>query len=164
MCWHLHFKHYCLQLLQHPTPDDYARRFGFCSRKQQAMEHDDDLAGTLIFSDEATIHLSEKVNHHNVRVWGTELSHVIVEKEKDSPKVNVFYAISKAKLYGSFFFIEQAATGSVYLDMLQLWLFPQPTSRLSFFNRAAFHLTRAQLSATFPTENCHIVGSVCWSG
>ncbi|GBM48295.1 hypothetical protein AVEN_98040-1 [Araneus ventricosus] len=38
---------------------------------QQALK-DDGLAGTLIFSDEATSHLSGKVNRHNVRVWGTE--------------------------------------------------------------------------------------------
>ncbi|GBN90537.1 hypothetical protein AVEN_54331-1 [Araneus ventricosus] len=57
----------------------------------------------LIFSDEAAFHLSGKVNRHNVRVWGTELPHVIVEQERDSPKVNVFCAISKIKLYGPFF-------------------------------------------------------------
>ncbi|GBM94163.1 hypothetical protein AVEN_89604-1 [Araneus ventricosus] len=40
---------------------------------QQDMEDDDDLAGTMIFSDEERIlHLSGKVNRQNVRVWGTE--------------------------------------------------------------------------------------------
>ncbi|GBL96730.1 hypothetical protein AVEN_111864-1 [Araneus ventricosus] len=72
---------------------------------QQAME-DDDLSGTLIFSNEATFHLSGKVNRHNVRMWGTVLPHVIVEQERDSPKVNVFCAISETKLYGPFFFIK----------------------------------------------------------
>ncbi|GBN20652.1 hypothetical protein AVEN_224430-1 [Araneus ventricosus] len=122
---------------------------------QQAIEDDDDLAATLIFSEEATFHLSGKVNCHNARVWGTELPHVIVEKGRDSPKVNVFCAISKTKLYGPFFFIEQGVTASVYLDMLQL--FPQLT-RLSSFNRTGLHLTEAQLSASFSTENCHIAG------
>ncbi|GBM58749.1 hypothetical protein AVEN_183577-1 [Araneus ventricosus] len=97
---------------------------------KQAMEDDDDL-GALIFRDEVTFHLSGKVNRHIVRVWGTELPHVIVKQERDSPKVNVFCAISKRKLYGPFFFIEQAVTGFAYLDMLQLLLFPQLTPRLS---------------------------------
>ncbi|GBL86107.1 hypothetical protein AVEN_22696-1 [Araneus ventricosus] len=37
----LHFKPYRLQLLQHLTPDDYARRFDFCTRMQQNMEYGD---------------------------------------------------------------------------------------------------------------------------
>ncbi|GBN87611.1 hypothetical protein AVEN_135866-1 [Araneus ventricosus] len=115
-------------------------------------------AGTLIFSDETTFHLSGKVNRHNVRVWGAEFPHVTVELERDSPKVNVFCAISKTKLYGPFFFIEEAVTGPAYLDMLQLWLFPQLTPRLSSFNRTGLHLTGAQLTATFSTENCYIAG------
>ncbi|GBN49146.1 hypothetical protein AVEN_255907-1 [Araneus ventricosus] len=61
----LHFKPYRLQLLQHPIPDDYAHHFDFCIRMQQAIEDDDALVGTLIFSDEATFHLSGKMNCHN---------------------------------------------------------------------------------------------------
>ncbi|GBL84015.1 hypothetical protein AVEN_100878-1 [Araneus ventricosus] len=55
----LHFKPYRLQLLQHLTPADYAHRFDFCIRMQQAMEDGDELAETLIFSYEATSHLSQ---------------------------------------------------------------------------------------------------------
>ena len=43
-----------------------------------------------------------------------------VERQRDSPKVNVFCAISSQKVYGSFFFAEQTVTGMTYLDMLQL--------------------------------------------
>jgi hypothetical protein len=32
---------------------------------------DEDFAAKLIFSDEATFHLSGEVNRHNVRLWGT---------------------------------------------------------------------------------------------
>ncbi|GBO40538.1 hypothetical protein AVEN_99999-1 [Araneus ventricosus] len=98
---------------------------------QQAMEDDDDLAGTLVFSNEATFRLSGKVNRNNVKAWGTELPHVIVEQERDSSKVYVFGAISK--LHGPLFFIEQAMTGSVYLYMLQLWLLPELTTDSSTF-------------------------------
>jgi hypothetical protein len=48
----------------------------------------------LVFSDEATFHISGKVNRHNVRIWGTENPHTILEHERDSPKLNVFCAIS----------------------------------------------------------------------
>jgi hypothetical protein len=124
---HLQFKPYRVQLLQQLTPNDYGRRLEFCIQMHEAME-DDEFAGKLIFSDEATFHLSGKVNRHNVRVWGTELPHVSVQVERDSPKVNVFCAMSQTKLYGPFFFSEQIVTGSIYLDMLQLWLFPQLTA------------------------------------
>lgn len=129
----LHFKPYRVQLVQHLIPGDYGRRMEFCTRMLEAMGNDEGFAGTLTFSDEATFHLSGKVNRHNVRVWGTELPHTCVELQRDSPKVNVFCAISKTKLYGPFFFIEQTVTGIVYLDMLQVWLFPQLTTDSSTF-------------------------------
>jgi hypothetical protein len=39
--------------------------------------------------------------------------------------VNVFWALSRRKLYGPFFFAEGTVTGQSYLDMSQLWLMPQ---------------------------------------
>ncbi|KAJ4432429.1 hypothetical protein ANN_21048 [Periplaneta americana] len=50
---------------------------------------------------------------------------IIIEHERDSPKVNVFCALSERKLYGHFFFIEATVTGHSYLDMLEQWLVPQ---------------------------------------
>ncbi|PNF14136.1 hypothetical protein B7P43_G18364, partial [Cryptotermes secundus] len=120
----LHFKPYRLQLLQQLKPEDYDKRLEFCVTMQKALE-DEDFAAKLIFSDEATFHLSGMVNRHNVRLWGTENPRAIVALERDSPKVNVFYAMSQTKLYGPFFFCEKTVTGTSYLDMLQLWLFPQ---------------------------------------
>jgi hypothetical protein len=48
-----------------------------------------------------------------------------MEHIRDSPKVNVFCAISSCKVHGSFFFAEPTVTGINYLGMLQLWLMPQ---------------------------------------
>jgi hypothetical protein len=48
-----------------------------------------------------------------------------VEHQRDSPKLNVFCAISSQKVHSLFFFAEEAVTGMTYLDMLQLWLMPQ---------------------------------------
>jgi hypothetical protein len=118
------FKPYHVQLLQQLKPEDYGWRLEFCNRMQEALEGED-FSSNVIFSDEATFHLLGKVNHHNVRVWGTEPPHATVQLEQDSPKVNVFCAMSQTKLYGPHFFSEQTVTGSCYLDILQLWLFPQ---------------------------------------
>jgi hypothetical protein len=57
---------------------------------------------------------------------GSENPHTsYVEHQGDSPKVNMFCAISSQKVHGPFFFAEETVTGMIYLDMLQLWLMPQ---------------------------------------
>jgi hypothetical protein len=65
------------------------------------------------------------VNRHNSRICGKEDPHESFEHKRDSPKVNVFAAMSREKLYGPFFFIESTVTGIIYLDMLREWLMPQ---------------------------------------
>jgi hypothetical protein len=86
---------------------------------------DDKFLLRVIFSDEATFHLSGKVNRHNVGIWGLQNPHTTLEHERDSPKVNVFCAITQTKVYGPFFFDENTVTGVTYLGMLQNWLLPQ---------------------------------------
>jgi hypothetical protein len=88
------------------------------------LENDYVFANRLTFSDEATFHWSGKVNRHNVRIWGTETPHVAIEHERDSPKVNVFCAISRTRVFGPFLFAEKKVTGITYLDMLTECLFP----------------------------------------
>jgi hypothetical protein len=79
----------------------------------------------LVFTDEATFHLCGKVNRHNLRFWGTEHPRATLQHERDSPKVNVFCAITNRSVFGSFFFAETTVTGCTYLDMLSEWLLPQ---------------------------------------
>ncbi|KAG8331556.1 hypothetical protein J6590_039907 [Homalodisca vitripennis] len=45
--------------------------------------------------------------------------------ERYSPKVNVFCAVSRKKVYGPFFFEGDTVNGMNYPQMLQNWLFPQ---------------------------------------
>jgi hypothetical protein len=86
---------------------------------------DDKFLPRVIFSDEATLHLSGKVNRHNVRIWGLQNPHTTLEHERDSPKVIMFCAISQTKVYGPSFFDEKTVTGVTYLAMLQNWILPQ---------------------------------------
>jgi len=51
--------------------------------------------------------------------------HATMKHVHDSPKVNVFCAVSSCKVYGPFFFVESTVTSINYLDKLQLWLMPQ---------------------------------------
>jgi len=86
---------------------------------------DDNFLPRLIFSDEVTFRLSGKVNRHNVFLWGLQNPQEALEHERDSPKVNVFCALSQTKVYGPFFFAENTVTGVTYLAILQNWFLPQ---------------------------------------
>ena len=88
---------------------------------QEKLEHE--FNERLVFSNEATFHTNGKVNRH-VCIWGKENPHATIEHKRDSPKVNVFCAISKSHVHGPFFF-EGNVTNDVYLQMLQNWLMNQ---------------------------------------
>jgi hypothetical protein len=60
----------------------------------------------IIFSDEATFHISGKVTHHNLIIWGSQNLHQVVERLRNSPKVNVICAVSRTQVYGTFFLAE----------------------------------------------------------
>ena len=59
---------YGLRLVQKLHPEDKETRHAFCGNLQSLMESDGDLLAKIIFSDEATFHLSGKVNRENVRI------------------------------------------------------------------------------------------------
>ncbi|GFX59139.1 DUF4817 domain-containing protein [Trichonephila clavipes] len=80
---------------------------------------------TLVFTDEATFHLCGKNNRHNLRFWDTENVHVTLEHQRDSPKGNVFCALSNSCVFSPFFFAEKSINGDIYRDMLSEWLLPQ---------------------------------------
>ena len=115
----LQMKPYKLQLLQHLRKTDKTKRATFCMEMQEKIDNEDDFLEKVIFSDEATFHLSGKVNKQNVRIWGIENPREFVEHMRDSPKVNVFCAMSKQKIYGPEFFDEPTVTGKSYLKILK---------------------------------------------
>ncbi|PSN43644.1 hypothetical protein C0J52_16671 [Blattella germanica] len=80
----------------------------FCNEIQNAIDSDN---------------VSGKVNKHNVRIWGLQNPPEHIEHVRDSPKVNVFFAISHSSVYGPFFFDGDMVNGQQYLAMLQNWLF-----------------------------------------
>jgi hypothetical protein len=56
----------------------------------------------LIFPDEASFHISGKVNRHSIHIWGMEQPHAQIEHQRDSPKVNVFCEVSREKVQSIF--------------------------------------------------------------
>jgi hypothetical protein len=121
-CKILACKPYRLQLLQVLTPEDYNLRHKFCLEFQERLQEE---AEKLVFTDEACFHFSGKVNRHIVRLWDTENPRATIHHIRDSPKVNMFCAISSRKVCGPIFFAEKSVNGFAYLDMLQLWLLSQ---------------------------------------
>ena len=118
------YKPYSLQLVQALRPDDKRKRVEFCDRMLQNTE-DDTFPPSLTFSNEATSHLGGTVNRHNGRIRGLQNAQGALGHERESPKVNVFCALSQTKVYGPFFFAENTITGVTYLAVLQNWLLPQ---------------------------------------
>jgi len=102
-----------LQLHQDLSENDKDVRLNFCIEMQERFAVDG-FTDSLIFSDEATFHLSRKVNWHNVRIWGTENPRVVIENVRDCLKVNVFCAVWNEKVYGPFFFEEPTVNGMIY--------------------------------------------------
>ena len=116
---------YKLQLVQRLEPNDMPKRVEFANTMLDRLGADPDFMTKIFFSDEATFHLSGKVNRHNVRIWGSENPHAIQEHVRDSPKMNVWCSLSHNKVIGPFFFAEKTVRGTTYLDMLEQFFFPQ---------------------------------------
>jgi hypothetical protein len=64
------------------------------------------------FSDQATFHKSGAVDRRSVRIWRSENT-AYVKHQRDSPKVNVFCAISSQKVYSPFFFAEETVSDDI---------------------------------------------------
>jgi hypothetical protein len=101
------FKPYRIQMAQQLSDEDHRRQLDFCLQLQDLMSSDYHFLEKVQFSDEATSHVSGAVNRRNVRIWGSENPYAYVEHQRDSPKVNVFCAISSQIVYGPFSFAEK---------------------------------------------------------
>ena len=121
---------YKVQILQELKPEDKPRRHSFACDMLDRIDRDPNFLTNIMFSDEATFHVSGAVNRHNVRIWGSQQPHSVMEHVRDSPKVNVWCGVMCNMIIGPFFFAEKIVTGSSYLDMLQLYAFPQLARRL----------------------------------
>lgn len=111
---------YKIQRLHAMKPDDNRKRYDFAVDTLEG-----NFLNRILFSDEATFHVSGHVHCHNVRIWAIENPHAYVEYERNSPKVNVWCAIGRDRIVGPFFFAESTVTSIAYLDMLQLFTLPQ---------------------------------------
>ncbi|KFM72979.1 Transposable element Tc1 transposase, partial [Stegodyphus mimosarum] len=101
------------------------RRMAFATDMLRRIEDDAEFLKRIMFSDEASFHLSGIVNRHSVRIWRSENPHEYREVQSDSPKVNVWCGQMHDRVIGPFFFTEKTVSSVVYLDMLENFVFPQ---------------------------------------
>jgi hypothetical protein len=83
---HLKLCAYKLQLLHEVKPDDKPKHATFAADILQHIETGNNFLAKVLFSDEATFHLSGMVNRHNMRIWGTEHPREVVEYQRDIPR------------------------------------------------------------------------------
>ncbi|CAF1680033.1 unnamed protein product, partial [Adineta ricciae] len=69
--------------------------------------------------------LQDKINKHNVRYWSEDNPHATIETVMNSPKLNVWCAMSRTHLIGPFFFEGDTVNGEKYLSMLQNFFLPE---------------------------------------
>ena len=93
---------------------------------------DNDCQQRVAFSDEGSSYTLGQVYRPNVRIYGSENPHAVVEHRRDSCKVMMLHD----KVIGSFLFSESTVTANLYLDMLQLHTTP-PSSNFNYKPRAS---------------------------
>jgi hypothetical protein len=115
---------YKVQILQELKPEDNPRlqtfSFDMLVRIGRPL-----FLRNIMFSDEATFHVSDAVTRHNVRIWGSQQPHTVIEHARGSPKVNVWSGVMCNMIIQPFLFEEKAVRGSSYLNMLHRYTFPQ---------------------------------------
>lgn len=121
----LKLKAYKIQILHQIKETDYPLRVNMCQQILNLFRTENNFLDHFIMSDEATFHVNGLVNKHNCRIWGSENPHIYQEYVRDSPKVTVWCAISRRKMYGPFFFAEPTVNSAAYIDMLEQFFFPQ---------------------------------------
>ncbi|KFM71496.1 hypothetical protein X975_02205, partial [Stegodyphus mimosarum] len=86
---------------------------------------DAELLKRIMFSDEASFHLSGIVNRHNVRIWGSENTHEYREAQRDFPKVNVWCGLMHDRVIGPLFFYRKDGLINRILRHVGNFVFPQ---------------------------------------
>jgi hypothetical protein len=150
----LTFRPYTFQLLRELNPNDRPCQRDFTDMLKR-LEEDNLFLDRTVFNDEAIFHLSVKVNRHSLIIWGSQNTHEVVEHVRDSPKVNVFCAVSRTQVYGPFFSADTTITDHMYsrccsTSVLHGWIRQQDMAS-RHFNRDVVRFP----NKTFPERLTH---------
>ena len=73
-------------------PEDKPRHAEFATLMLERIDADNDYLNKVCFSDKATFHTSGNVNRHNVRIWGSENPHVVLQ-HVHTLKVQIWHVV-----------------------------------------------------------------------
>jgi hypothetical protein len=73
-------------------------QLNFVTMMCRQHQGDDQWLQQWMFTDEATFHVSGRVNMHNCLIWGTQNPHVSYELERTGPKENVWCRVTSEKV------------------------------------------------------------------
>ena len=126
-----------------------------CGTLLNHYENEPSILDNIWFSNEAIFHLSGGIYRHDTPIWGTENPKVIEEKERDSPKLVVWCAISAKGIIDPYFFRDDArrttiVTGENYLEMFQKFFLPELRNNASVENCCFQQKVRDYLNQLFP--------------
>ena len=108
----------------HSLQENYPRRAAKCSEIIDETESAS-LINKVLFSDDATFRTRGKLNRHNCCVWADKKPPNFLEWEGNTPKVSIWFGMSRPKVYGPFLFAETTVRGPAFLDMLEQFLEPR---------------------------------------
>jgi hypothetical protein len=162
---------YKILLLHEIKAADKPKRKKSAERMLETIDNDPNFMCNITFTDEATFHINGCINRHNCWIWGSEKPHVTYEFVRDLPKLNVWCGLMHNRIFGLFIFAEHIINGMMFLDMLELFLFPQvddlPNAGDIYLqlDRAPPHysdLVRAALDEKFPNKWISRSGPIPW--
>ena len=117
------FHPYKITKVQALAEDDYDRRMEFCQWVIDNHAHNDDFHKSIIFSDEAVLHVNGMVNLHNLHFWATENPHMQIEKLQDRHAVTVWCMVDSTGVI-AFDISTETMNSSRYCDVLEGKVFP----------------------------------------
>ena len=94
----LRMRPYHIQVVQALTAVQKRVRVECCQILAEMTNIQPDIVNLLAFSDVVTFHTSGHVNQHYSIFWGMENPRVIREHKRDSPKLDVWCAVTAAGL------------------------------------------------------------------
>ncbi len=166
----LRLKPYTPRLVQRLSDGDAPQRAMFCALMDNQAEEDPGFLNKIVWSDEASFHISGVMNRHNAVYYSTDNPHVILQRRMKEPGVMVWGAMTVDGLVGPYFF-DGSVTGASYLEMLSDFLLPRLQER-DDFNQLWFQqdgapahfsiIVRDFLDQVFPQRWIGRMGAVSW--
>ena len=113
------FHGYKVHRAQELHGDDFFNREFFCQWFVEKERANPDFVSCILTSDEATFHLSGKINSQNTRYWADQNPHWLrPDRRQTDPRVNVWCGIYRNRIIGPYF-LDAPLTGIGYLQHLE---------------------------------------------